>query len=146
MLDTAFYVPDVPASSLRANVIALSEAQNHRCAYCKQPMVLWFPGKFKPPNYATLEHLIPRSHDGSETDWNYVAACSMCNQLRDIYPSPFEFERLVVGLMRNHRLRHLWHHHTPVQRRLIKYRVWTELAKLNQQFAWEKRAYFEGRA
>lgn len=50
----------------------LSEAQNHRCAYC---------GTREVP--LTIDHVIPRSRGGRYGYANCVAACEPCNHDRD---------------------------------------------------------------
>lgn len=58
--------------------IKLSEAQNHRCAYCTETMSL----DYMQPTSATLEHVVPSSHGGSNHESNLVVACYSCNHAR----------------------------------------------------------------
>jgi len=55
----------------------LSEAQNHRCAYCGKPFNNW-------KRRCTLDHLQARAHGGRATYENAVAACLKCNQERGV--------------------------------------------------------------
>jgi len=67
----------------QSRLLALSEAQNHRCAYCGNTMVLRI-GKEEPEFYhTTYEHVKARSKGGDDTLENLVAACSLCNNIRD---------------------------------------------------------------
>lgn len=43
------------------------------CLYCKT---------FIPFEYGTIEHIIPKSRDGSNNNSNLAYACERCNQLR----------------------------------------------------------------
>ena len=64
---------------------ALSEAQNHRCAYCGVEMLLTTPaGSLERPwDIATVDHIEPRSCGGGD-DWhNLVMACRACNEMRE---------------------------------------------------------------
>lgn len=54
----------------------LSEAQNHRCAYCGKT----FGSKYY--DRCTLEHYQARCHGGRTTWANTVVACGKCNQTR----------------------------------------------------------------
>lgn len=145
----------VPSRRLRETTIHLSEAQNHRCAYCKLPMEVYTdrpPGSRKkkkapvPPNLATLEHVVPRSLGGSETDWNYVAACHFCNTLRQNFPDALVFERLVMELLQNELVRSLWHNHTLEQEHKIRRHVWGLLAAFNKDWAVKYLTYLKANA
>ncbi len=84
-------------NSKTANVVrqALSEAQNHHCAYCTVPMVFEKGHR----NSVTIDHLITRKE---AKDWdaqsrtaignknNLVAACGFCNSSRG-HTDPYEF-------------------------------------------------------
>lgn len=48
-------------------------AQGGRCHYCDRPL---------PFRHATIDHLQPRSHGGSNRDENVVVACQWCNCAR----------------------------------------------------------------
>lgn len=63
---------------LRRVRMALSERQNHRCAYCGQRM----DGALNEPNMLTIDHLSARAHGGRTQQSNLVAACLRCNGLR----------------------------------------------------------------
>lgn len=65
---------------------ALSEAQNHHCAYCG--CVMAFENGH--PHSLTFDHLVPKSHGGITTRDNGIAACAECNNLRtDMDPYVF---------------------------------------------------------
>lgn len=56
----------------------LAEAQNHRCAYCAEPMTE--PGEG--PRSVTIDHVIPKRNGGTSGWHNLVAACKACNSGR----------------------------------------------------------------
>jgi hypothetical protein len=71
----------------RHRLIQLTNEQNHRCCYCGQQS--WHPEiedydtvKHSRWNRATLEHIIPLVHGGSNGKHNLVMACSQCNGAR----------------------------------------------------------------
>jgi 5-methylcytosine-specific restriction endonuclease McrA len=51
----------------------LSEAQNHRCAYCGGDIRVG----------CTIDHLVPQASGGKHSYLNTVAACADCNRRRD---------------------------------------------------------------
>lgn len=86
----------------RKKVAKLSEAQNHRCAYCGCDCYLVVENRdggvnISPPKgmrknqRATLEHLIPQSSEiQTNKDENLVMACKLCNSIRsDVDPLVF---------------------------------------------------------
>lgn len=68
----------------------LSEAQNHRCCYCHE----LFSDDRESPLYATWEHVIPRSHGGTDALSNFVLACYTCNNTRGSSYSAEDFSKL----------------------------------------------------
>lgn len=63
----------------------LSEAQNHRCAYCGRNI----------KKRATVDHIIPLVHGGEPlSPDNAVAACRKCNERRGSM-NAYRFYRLV---------------------------------------------------
>lgn len=85
----------------------LSEAQNHRCAYC---------GSFMcedplSPHMATVDHVVPRSLGGGNEWENLVAACWACNMGRGNGDAIEYFEHVKVhgppALRPGHRGPHL---------------------------------------
>jgi 5-methylcytosine-specific restriction endonuclease McrA len=56
----------------------LSEAQNHRCCWCRKPMDEAGPLEDRP----TFEHLVPLSEGGEDTPANLAIACFRCNNRR----------------------------------------------------------------
>lgn len=73
-------------SSRRQSLVRrLSEAQNHRCAYCGIAMRFsWEPrARFLGGmNVATIDHVVPWGL-GGPNDWeNLIAACKLCNNAR----------------------------------------------------------------
>lgn len=93
-------------------VIALSEAQNHRCAYCQ--IAVRLPGercadrlsrlaafadrrsliRFHVGRYATVEHLVPLSCGGTNVAGNLVMACRWCNGFRGRAPLDVAYEAI----------------------------------------------------
>lgn len=75
------------SAQYRRLIARLSEAQNHRCAYCSVRFgaVIYFGRNhwWEPPwTLATVDHFIPRSQGGSYQWANLLAACKRCNELR----------------------------------------------------------------
>lgn len=62
----------------------LTSEQGGRCYYCGVTMTVRKRSNAKtPPNYATLDHIIPRSKGGvNAPSQNCVAACLKCNAER----------------------------------------------------------------
>lgn len=56
----------------------MSEAQNHRCAYCG----VVFSDDPDSPDYATFDHVIQRRLGGWNSEDNLVMACFSCNNIR----------------------------------------------------------------
>lgn len=52
--------------------------QKGKCHYCGCDMHLSFADKFK-PEYATVDHIIPRCQGGTKSSDNVVASCARCN-------------------------------------------------------------------
>lgn len=84
----------------RRKLAQLSEAQNHRCAYCCRETflgtLLGDPPNNKPLHLkATLDHIVPKSTPvQTNKDSNLIMACSLCNSLRSD-DDPYKFyERL----------------------------------------------------
>jgi 5-methylcytosine-specific restriction endonuclease McrA len=73
-------------SNRKALRARLSEAQNHRCAYCGKV----FGRKFY--DRCTLEHIQAKSHGGRTNFDNCVVACGGCNTFRAT-ANPMEFWR-----------------------------------------------------
>jgi 5-methylcytosine-specific restriction endonuclease McrA len=65
------YDPD----GIGVSLSRLSEAQNHRCAYCGKIM-----------DHPTRDHIIPRSKGGAHSWINIVAACQECNKMKGTQP------------------------------------------------------------
>ncbi len=62
-------------------ITILSERQNHRCCYCT--LVMFLPHEaHNHANMATIEHVLPKFHGGTDEDGNLAAACRRCNALR----------------------------------------------------------------
>jgi 5-methylcytosine-specific restriction endonuclease McrA len=68
----------------RAWLVRHMERQNDRCAYCGIPMVLNPRHKRDADRRATLEHVIPLSRQGRDSEQNTVAACDACNHAKAI--------------------------------------------------------------
>ena len=54
------------------------ERQAGRCAYCGIPMFM-SPGRGKADRRATLDHVVPLTRGGADSEANTVAACEACN-------------------------------------------------------------------
>lgn len=68
---------------------ALWQEQGGRCCWCKRPMLHYstpIEGNRLPENFATLEHLLPRTHPRRRTYPNgekrLALACFRCNNAR----------------------------------------------------------------
>ena len=74
---------------------ALSEAQNHRCAYCGIVMTEPHPGW---PTHrdtdATIDHYVPVAAGGLRIWSNEVMACRLCNQYRGAMWATTYFKRV----------------------------------------------------
>lgn len=74
------------SAARRARTARLSEAQNHRCAFCGVLTYLreedFLPGMSRKRHLATLEHVKPQSEGGTDSPHNGVMSCSECNHLR----------------------------------------------------------------
>lgn len=70
----------------RRRTARLSEAQNHRCAFCGTETYLSINdfrlGMNKHRHLATLEHIIPQCEGGTDHISNCVMACHECNNSR----------------------------------------------------------------
>lgn len=77
----------------RRKLRALSEAQNHRCAYCGKHTHF---GKSDCMDRATLDHLIPLCQSSIQTnkDENLIMACAHCNAIRG-HMNPMKFYRKI---------------------------------------------------
>lgn len=76
---------------------ALSEAQNHRCAYCQKildPSI----SDHRHPMIVTIDHVHPLGLGGKRRWDNEVAACRECNNLRGIMDA-YEFHEKRVWLI-----------------------------------------------
>lgn len=62
----------------RGHHLSLSEAQNHRCAYCTERM----SDDRLSPRFATIEHVVEQSKGGKSVFKNLVMACLACNMMR----------------------------------------------------------------
>ena len=67
--------------SRRSALLAHMERQSDRCWYCHAPMLLR-PAAFEKWRRATLDHVVPLSAGGPDTDSNTVAACLGCNNAK----------------------------------------------------------------
>jgi hypothetical protein len=89
-----------------ALLIAVSESQNHRCAYCGiQTILSGIDSRFRRKKKgrplwqrqrrATLDHILPKSQGGDRSRLNLVMACQWCNQWRACKPALEAFARLL---------------------------------------------------
>jgi hypothetical protein len=64
--------------------LALYERASFACAYCSADVV---PGEHTSvPTAATLDHVKPRNHGGSNSATNLVCCCARCNSRRQDTP------------------------------------------------------------
>lgn len=74
------------SAARRVRTARLSEAQNHRCAFCGVLTYLseadFQPGMSRKRHLATLEHVTPQSEGGTDSPQNCVMSCDECNRLR----------------------------------------------------------------
>ncbi len=68
----------VAQSHRNGPIVRLYLAQKRRCHYCRCEMLLSQANRSK-PQYATIDHVIPRVEGGKKTKDNIVAACASCN-------------------------------------------------------------------
>lgn len=52
--------------------------ENKRCFWCGRGVIL----KGQEPRSATIDHLIPKAHGGSNSHNNLIMACKRCNNSR----------------------------------------------------------------
>ena len=101
---------EIPVALYPVNL--LSEAQNHRCAYCQLVMLTSHDLTAitdHPPARVTREHVEPRSTGGSD-DWeNLVAVCQLCNSLRSVANQQWYIDFL-GRLFTLTTIGHRWHH------------------------------------
>lgn len=56
---------------------------NYRCIYCENAVqYIPYHTRWQPRDMATIEHLIPQAHGGTNELKNIKIACSQCNNLR----------------------------------------------------------------
>lgn len=76
------------SAARRARTRKLSEAQNHRCAFCSRETYLSDSEredryhKLSKGLLATLEHVIPQAQGGTDSPANGVMSCHECNSRR----------------------------------------------------------------
>lgn len=74
------------SAARRKRTAKLSEAQNHRCAFCGGDTYLsaedFKRGMSEKRHLATLEHVKTQSDGGSDAPSNCVMSCNECNRLR----------------------------------------------------------------
>jgi hypothetical protein len=79
---------------IRRNIrIRLAEAQNWRCCWCGVSCVQ-DPSDGPTGVLATIEHVIPRGHGGTDCWFNLVMACYNCNHARG---SDFDSETQAIA-------------------------------------------------
>lgn len=70
----------------RARTRRLSEAQGHRCAFCCKETYMddsdYRPELSRKNDLATLEHVNPQHHGGTDNPANCVMSCNACNNYR----------------------------------------------------------------
>lgn len=71
----------------RAKLRKLFDEQDGKCCYCGCQMVMGTQGR----RQATLEHIIPQAHGGTDHPLNLMAACCACNTRRGSALTAMEF-------------------------------------------------------
>ncbi len=71
---------------------SLSEAQNHRCAYCGVRFGAAFRHWKAELTICTIDHFTPIAEGGRDEWENLVAACKRCNEKRKAQPALAFFE------------------------------------------------------
>ncbi len=85
---------------------ALSEAQNHRCAYCGVRMIEPVKGSDRQsPDCATIDEIFPRAKGGKRIWSNQCMACKKCNEAKGDMPALAYFNN-VCALGRDGAARH----------------------------------------
>ena len=59
---------------------ALYERDGHRCYLCGNQVAS--SGDVNADNYATLDHVVPRAHGGTDDDNNLMTCCRKCNSVK----------------------------------------------------------------
>jgi 5-methylcytosine-specific restriction endonuclease McrA len=54
-----------------------------KCIHCRSALVLGLDGE--PQSHITLEHILPRSHGGTNDLENLALACKRCNSQKGVY-------------------------------------------------------------
>ncbi len=69
-----------PSKKIRQKIL---EEQEHRCFYCNRPFGSYVYRKNKPFRLAIeFDHVVPYSYVESRREFNFVAACHICNGLK----------------------------------------------------------------
>lgn len=99
-------------------ILRISEAQNHRCAYCGFDM--WLPWtehqtctmayflkraksvgaahRARKWRAATSEHVVPKCNGGANSHLNIVAACRWCNHYRAAHSAEYALKHIQMRL------------------------------------------------
>lgn len=86
-----FDAPEVSALLVKRSLKAAALRDcGRRCVYCATPLE---------PETATLDHVYPRAHGGTNVPGNLVASCVRCNRLKgDLLPQEFFLRHPWAGL------------------------------------------------
>lgn len=92
-------------------VVRIAESQNHRCCYCRHPMIRHVHQDRQPTprNAATKDHVIPRAYGGATTYENMVAACLQCNNLRGEIDAVTFYNIMHKWFKKHPELHTVWH-------------------------------------
>ena len=95
-----------------ALLIRLSEAQNHRCAYCQLPIHATSCSHYKDSDRATADHIVPRAYLGPDDPENMVAACVRCNLAKGPRNAKAFYRKLqkVLAQLPDRAIWHTMHH------------------------------------
>ncbi|MEO0374150.1 MAG: HNH endonuclease signature motif containing protein [Cyanobacteria bacterium P01_A01_bin.17] len=81
----------------------VAQRAGHRCEYCRAPEVI-FNFSFE------VEHIIPTSKDGKDTEDNWALACRSCNLYKSAHINGFDsLEQTTVSLF--HPRKQTWDDH-----------------------------------
>ena len=84
---------------------------------------------------ATIEHILPVSRGGADSDHNHVAACYLCNVLKNDFDKGLLFANLMSELHQNAELRNKWHHLTEEEFNIVRRFIQIELFKRDKDYA-----------
>lgn len=101
----------------------LCEEQDFRCAYCEFEIVVNASGQTEQfQNTATIDHKVPQNDGGENARNNLVAACMLCNRLKDCNDYHWYLEAL-AKLLANELVRTYWHQFSKHELQILLWEV-----------------------